>query len=59
MTQNWAIHRHWDFFVSKCVIRHGDVQLQVVRMTVCEENSMDFCITTLGFEMKETGVLSL
>ena len=48
-TQNWAIH--WvtlAFLVSKRVIRHDLIQLEVVRMTMYEENSMDFCITTLG-----------
>ena len=36
------------FLVSKRVIGHDLIQLEVVRMTVYEENSMDFCITTLG-----------
>ena len=36
------------FLVSKRVIGHDLIQLQVVRMTMYEENSMDFCITTLG-----------
>ena len=39
------------FLVSKRVIRHYDlIQLEVMRMTMYEENSMDFCITTLGQE---------
>ena len=36
------------FLVSKRVIGHDLIQLEVVRMTMYEENSMDFCITTLG-----------
>ena len=36
------------FLVSKHVIRHDLIPLEVMRMTMYEENSMDFCITTLG-----------
>ena len=36
------------FLESKCVIRHDLIPLEVVRKTMYEENSMDFCITTLG-----------
>ena len=36
------------FLVSKRVIRHDLIQLEVVRMTMYEKNSMDFSITTLG-----------
>ena len=36
------------FLISKRVIGHDLIQLEVVRMTMYEENGMDFCITTLG-----------
>ena len=36
------------FLVSKRVIGHNLIQLEVVWMTMYEENIMDFCITTLG-----------
>ena len=36
------------FLVPKLVIGHDLIQLEVVRMTMYEENSMDFCMTTLG-----------
>ena len=36
------------FLVSKRVIGHDLIQLEVVGMTMYEENSVDFCITTLG-----------
>ena len=36
------------FLVSKRVIIHDLILLEVVRMTMYEEYSMDFCITTLG-----------
>ena len=36
------------FLVSKRVIGQDLIQLEVVRMTMYEENSMDFCTTTLG-----------
>ena len=36
------------FLVSKRVIEHDLIQLEVMQMTMYEENSMDFCITTLG-----------
>ena len=48
-TQNWTIQ--WltlAFLVPKRVIRHDLTQLEVVWMTMYEENGMDFCITTLG-----------
>ena len=46
-TQNWAILWHWLFGIKAC--GWADlIQLEVVRMTMYEENSMDFCITTLG-----------
>ena len=35
------------------------MQLEVVRMTMYEENSMDFCKQHWDKKLKETGVLSL
>ena len=37
------------FGIKACdCIGHDLIQLEVVRMTMYEENSMDFCVTTLG-----------
>ena len=46
-------------FVSKRVIGHNRIQLEVVRMTMYEENSMDFVQQHWDKKLKKTGVLSL